>query len=189
MKMLFKTTLTAIVLMLSMTNFADAQNIYAANSHNSGPDTEAATVTVVTKTNDEAVTDDNAASVAILESNFKLKERFSALYPTAEKQRWGMVESCYYVSFLSNGRKSRASFTQKGVMTYAITDCTMEQLPTVLRTILCKKYPGYKLLNGIEISAYNEIGYQVVLENETGYITLKSDGEDIEKIQETRKSN
>ena len=74
-------------------------------------------------------------------------------------------------------------------MTYAITDCTMEQLPTALRTILGKKYPGHKLLNGIEIKAYNEIGYQVVLENATSYITLKSDGEIVEKIQETRKSN
>ena len=189
MKILFKTMLTAIVLMLSMTNSTNAQNMYAANSRSSGQDNQADAGTVVTKTAEEPTTDGNATSIAILESNLKLKERFSALYPAAEKQRWGMVENCYYVSFLSNGRKSRASFTQKGVMTYAITDCTMEQLPIALRTIIGKKYPGHKLLNGIEINAYNEIGYQVVLENATSYITLKSDGEIVEKIQETRKSN
>ena len=189
MKMLFKTMLTAIVLMLSMTNLANAQNMYAANSRNSVQNNQADVTTVVTKPNEELRTDDNAASIAILESNLKLKERFSALYPAAEKQRWGRIENCYYVSFLCNGRKSRASFTQKGVMTYAITDCTMEQLPMTLRTIIGKKYPEHKLLNGIEINAYNEIGYQLVLENATSYITLKSDGEIVEKIQETRKSN
>ncbi len=91
-------------------------------------------------------------------------------------------------SFLNKGRKARATFTLKGNMSYAITDCSMEQLPEALRKKIAGEYQGYTLLQATEITAYDTVAFQAVLESAAGYITLKSTAEGIEVVEEQKKA-
>lgn len=133
-----------------------------------------------------AIRSDRTDSLA--ETPPKLKTAFTALFPAAVQQRWTRMDKGYYVSFVSNGRKSSAGFGVDGTLNYVISDCSAEQLPESFRNEIHKNYSGYKLFSGLEIQAYSRTSYQVVLEGNKEYITLKYTDEGIEKTQQITKS-
>lgn len=167
MKRLFKPAPAIMLLLLSLTYICHTQNSYAGIPGNSG--------------NGSIVSD------TLLESNPRLKAGFSKSFPAALQQRWSKLDDGFYVSFLNNGRKSNAVFSKHGTINYVISDCTMEQLPEAFRDEIQKDYPGYQLKHGFEINVHNEVIYQVVLENAKQYVTLRSNGESSEKIQQVNK--
>lgn len=105
--------------------------------------------------------------------NDRLRSRFTILFPDATGVEWKKMTDCYYVSFQDRGRKSRAVFTSEGVMNYAITDCRLEGLPETFRSKITLEYPDYTPLNAIEIRVPGGRTYQAILENATGYVTLR----------------
>lgn len=135
------------------------------------------------KTTSEIVTN-NSRPVAV---NAKTKASFVMQFPNASKPLWASIGDNYYVSFLNNGRKASAVFTAKGGMNYCMTECSMENLPESFRKTIQKEYAGYSLLKGTEIKAYGTIAYQAVLENNTGFKTLKYTEDGIEQIGQIKK--
>lgn len=117
-----------------------------------------------------------------------IADKFSALFPFATNQQWTNSGNNQWVSFLNNGRKAVASFTPKGEMNYVITDCVLEQLPESFCKAINTEYASYNLFNAVEIKAYGAVAYQVVLENASGYISLKFTSEGVEEIQQLKKS-
>lgn len=115
------------------------------------------------------------------------KASFSTLFPHASQQKWSSAEGNSFVSFLNNGRKATASFTEKGKLNYVITECSIQDLPDAFSKNIKKDYTAYELFHAIEIKAHGETAYQAVLENATGYITLKFTTDGVEEIQHVKK--
>ncbi len=122
-------------------------------------------------------------------ANFPVVEsRFSSLFPTATNPQWSAIKENLWVSFVSDGRKGSASFTQKGKMNYIILSCGLEQLPTAFSKTIQKDYSLYKVYNAIEIKAHDAVAYQVILENAVNFITLKYAGEEVVEISKVNKT-
>ena len=128
-----------------------------------------------------------AGAPVIANPDAKLVAALQASFPNATGQEWRMLNNGYYVSFLNGGRKAKAMFTQKGKMSYAITDCSLEQLPEAMRKKIAADYAAYTFVNAIEINAYDATAHQAVLQNSAGYITLKATRDGIEQIETQKK--
>ena len=113
--------------------------------------------------------------------------KFSSLYPNATNLNWANTSNNYWVSFLNNNRKAKASFSPKGILNYIITDCVMENLPAAFSKTITNKYASYHLFNAIEIAAYGTVACQAILENSKDFITLKYTSEGVEEIQQVKK--
>ena len=116
----------------------------------------------------------------ILANYPKLMKHFTALFQNSSNQEWAETNQTFFVSFINNGQKTRASFTKNGMMNYAITNSDLKQLPEALQHHIENNYPGYTIFNAIEIDAYNTTAHQVILENAAGFVTLKSTADGVE---------
>lgn len=119
--------------------------------------------------------------------NPAIKSLFLTLFPHATAQQWSLNGSNNFVSFLNNGRKASACFSAKGKMTYSITACDAEQLPKDFSKKINKDYKAYSLFHATQISAFGETAYHAILENTTGFITLKYTSDGIEETQTVKK--
>jgi hypothetical protein len=117
----------------------------------------------------------------------KLMKSFSTLFQHSSNQQWTEVNQNLFVSFINNGKKTRACFTKDGIMNYAITDYDWKQLPERLQQHIKNNYPGYTVFNAIEIDAYNTTAHQIILKDADGFITLKSTVDGIEEISHVSK--
>lgn len=133
------------------------------------------------------LTEKEASVLVIANPNVKLVKKLAQLFPNAIGQQWWVFNNHYHVSFMNKGQKSRAVFTKEGKFNYAITDCRLEQLPTLLQDQIKNDYAGYTLVHAIEISAHNSTSHQVVLEHAAGYITLKATLLDVEQVDTKKK--
>lgn len=132
----------------------------------------------------ELATESNSSPVT---ANTKTEARFAALFPKATNLVWNSAGDNYFVSFLNDGRKANASFTKKGKMNYIITESQMEELPAAFRKTINKEYAGYRLFKATEIKAHATVAHQAILENGTGFITLKYTRDGVEEIQQVKK--
>ena len=158
---------------LSITSFA--QQSYVSNS------------VKLTDVINAGVVDENSNTKAVYVADALIVSKFSSLYPNATNLKWANSGNNYWVSFLNNSRKAKASFTQKGILNYIITDCVMENLPAPFSKTITNKYASYHLFNAIEIAAYDTLAYQAILENSKDFITLKYTSEGVEEIQQVKK--
>ena len=128
-----------------------------------------------------------ASNATTMLANAKTEASFAALFPNASNPVWAAANDHYYVSFSNDGRKANASFTAKGKMNYCITDLTMENLPASFIKTIQKNYDGYLMIKSIEIKAYGTVAYQVIMENNSHYKTLKYTEDGVEEIQQVMK--
>lgn len=133
-------------------------------------------------------TDEKTAKTGSMVTNPLIAAKFATSFPAASNQQWTDNDKVFWVSFLNNGCKARASFNTKGKMNYLITDCAMEQLPEPFRKTINRKFALYTLYHAIKINAYDAVAYQVVLENTSTYITLKFTSEGVEEVQKIIKT-
>ncbi|MEO6818214.1 MAG: hypothetical protein ABI266_00140 [Ginsengibacter sp.] len=121
--------------------------------------------------------------------NVRVANKFSELFPEAQNEQWAVDGKGYWVSFTNEGQKLRAGFTNNGLLNYTIKDCNRDQLSAKLNNYIAKNYVGYHLLNGIEINTNGEKTQQAIIENESGYVTLKSAKDAIQVMQKMQKAN
>ena len=112
---------------------------------------------------------------------------FSTLFPHATQTIWKITPENSFVFFINDGRKVRASFNEKGAMNYAITTCSIEDLPASFSKTIKTSYADYQLFHAIEIKAYGETAYQVVLESASDFMTLKYTVDGVEEIRLVKK--
>lgn len=121
--------------------------------------------------------------------NNHLSAKFAGMFPSAQNQQWAKDAKGYWVSFSNEGRKTRAGFNNNGKLNYTIEDCKSDQLSTKFRKFILKNYPDYQLFNAIIINAFGEQAQQAILENTSGFVTLRSSKDGIEEIQKIRKAH
>ena len=163
------------LLAIGLSSASFAQQSYASNSVKL---TDANTADIVDE-NSNAKTGDVADALIV--------SKFSSLFPNATNLKWANSADNCWVSFLNNSRKAKASFTLKGMLNYIITDCAMENLPAAFSKTITNNYASYHLFNAIEIAAYGTVAHQAILENSTGFITLKYTPDGVEEIQQVKK--
>jgi hypothetical protein len=124
---------------------------------------------------------------SLAETNPKLLKSFNNLFPTAGNELWSRLDNNYFVSFEKNGNKSRASFNSKGLLNYIISTCNVQNLPEAFQQTISKKYSAYTMYNASQIKAYETEVYQAILENSTGFITLRFSEEETTEISKINK--
>ncbi len=164
----------ALTMLLSfgISAFVFAQNSFASNQ---------------VKTTNTNLTTAETTTTKVVEVSKQMEAKFANLFPNATEQKWTAAAENYFVSFLNDGRKANASISAKGNLNYVITECTLNQLPEDFSTKIKNNYAGYQLFHASEIKAHNAIAYQAVIENTTGFITLKYTADGIEEIQQVKK--
>lgn len=172
----FKAIAATILLTIVLSTNSFAQEMYASTS-----------VKTSYATNTTAVEENNITKTAVT-ANPVIAAKFTTLVPGATNLQWTASNDNFWVSFLNNGRKGNASFTPKGKINYIITDCEMGQLPGAFSKAIKEQYASYHLFNAIEVTAYNAVAYQAILENTQGYVTLKYTAEGMEEIQRVKKA-
>ena len=163
------------LLAIGLSSASFAQQSYAGNS------------VKLTDANTDDIVDENSNAKTVNVADALIVSKFSSLFTNATNLKWANSTDNCWVSFLNNNRKAKASFTSKGILNYIITDCAMENLPAALIKTITNNYASYHLFNAIEIAAYNTLAYQAILENSTGYITLKYTADGVEEIQQVKK--
>ena len=169
--------LIAFISLISQTSYS--QHV-AAGNRNSAAD--------ITYNALEEAKNPGGTETKLASSNSRLMAKFSKMFAGADNQRWKTIGDYYHVSFTYNGRKARAVFTSKGSMNYLITNFSLEHLPELLRSKISRDYTGYTLLQALEITAYDTVAYEAVLENDQRFITLKSTKDGIEELKEQKKT-
>ncbi len=119
--------------------------------------------------------------------NAKVAASFNRLFQAAGDVQWISSGQISEAHFITNGRKTKAVFAANGQLSYAIATCSLQQLPATLQIQIQKQYAGYSLLNAVEIKAYDAVAYQIILENENGYVTLKSTDDGVEEVNTVTK--
>ena len=163
------------LLAIGLSSASFAQQSYASNS------------VKFTDANTPAVVYENSNAKTADVADQLIASKFSSLFPNATNLKWANSADNYWVSFLNNNRKAKASFSPKGILNYIITDCAMENLPAAFSKTITNNYASYDLFNAIEIAAYSTVAYQAILENSKGYITLKYTSGGVEEIQQVSK--
>ena len=121
-------------------------------------------------------------------SNVNVTAKFSKMFDNAENQQWITLDDYHHVSFTNNDRKARAVFTSKGTMNYLIKDISLAQSPVSFRMKISRDFPGFSLLQALEITANNTVSYQAILENDQRFITLTSNQDGIDEVKEQKKT-
>ena len=163
------------LLAIGLSSASFAQQSYASNS------------VKLSDANVATIVDENSNVKTVDVTDALIVSKFSSLFPNATNLKWANSADNYWVSFLNNSRKAKASFSPKGILNYSITDCAMENLPAAFSKTITNKYASYHLFNAIEIAAHGTVAYQAILENSKDFITLKYTSEGVEEIQEVKK--
>jgi hypothetical protein len=127
--------------------------------------------------------------MATFEPYQKMRNKVASAFPNATDHQWTKLADGFSVSFLNNGQKTRACYSEKGNLNYLVKTCNLSQLPEVLSNRISKKYAGYTLFSATEIQAYNTVAHQAVLENASGYVVLKATTEGVEEVQKLNKTD
>ena len=163
-----------LLLAIGLPSTSFVQQSYASNS------------VKLSDANTTAFVEDNSNTKTVYVADAFIVSKFSSLFPNATNLKWANSADNYWVSFLNNSRKAKASFSPKGILNYIITDCAMENLPASFSKTIMSNYASYHLFNAIKIAAYSTVAYQAILENSKGYITLKYTSEGVEEIQQVK---
>jgi hypothetical protein len=126
--------------------------------------------------------------VAVLETDFpEAATAFSKMYCAAQSSVWFKDRQSLQVYFEYGGNRVRAALTLKGDLIYAITDLTPSVIPEIISGAIRHAYPFYFVADVKQIKTENITVYRVILENNTGFITLQADEEEVIEIERMQK--
>ena len=135
------------LLAIGLPSVSFSQQSYASNS------------VKLSNVNTTAFVDDNSNAKTVYVADAFIVSKFSSLYPNTTNPKWANNADNYWVSFLNNSRKTKASFPQKGILNFIITDCEIENLPAAFSKTITNNYASYHLFNAIEIAAYGTVAW------------------------------
>jgi hypothetical protein len=121
-----------------------------------------------------------------------IKEKYPAVYKNlmhefknAVNIKFTLEGKVLFISFNNNLHKVFAAYSIRGYKRYAISDIGTA-LPRTITEKIKIQYPGYSIFCGKEISAANEIIYQVIIDNPYNYRVVNFNEDE---MNETKKIN
>ncbi|RYG52125.1 MAG: hypothetical protein EOO01_07180 [Chitinophagaceae bacterium] len=121
-----------------------------------------------------------AAPVEKMVMTESLEKGFANAYPQVSNPKWTKLEAGFQACFLERNQKTTAVFQHDGKLSYAITELKAENMPVELQQFIKKEYPDSKLVQALAIKDNSHSVCQVILQDRTNYVKIKSSGEDME---------
>ena len=119
----------------------------------------------------------------------KITKVFKENFPHVNNTRWYQYESSYEVLFEANGVPCRITYDLDGKMLSVRRDYYEKDLPIYILVKTKERYKGKKIFGVTEISSDAGITYNIILEDDKHWITVKSDGGgNMSVIQKLRKA-
>jgi uncharacterized protein YxeA len=118
----------------------------------------------------------------------KTAKRFSRNFPSATDLRWIKEGNVLFAYFFNSGHKSYAVFTLRGSMIYAVTYLESTDLPPGILKKISNDYSAYSIFNLKQIMICGYSLYRVIMENNSEFIHVQTDGTEIEEIERLNKS-
>jgi hypothetical protein len=115
------------------------------------------------------------ASFASASVNEKVLKSFKETFPTAEEVKWQEFSDNYIVNFVEGGVRNRINYDKDGNLLSATRYYGQENLPVNILCKIKKKYPDAKVFGVTELETEASVEYYIKLEDETNWITVKSD--------------
>lgn len=128
------------------------------------------------------------SSTELAASRPKLVDNFSKTFPGATNVAWTPLTEGHQVCFLISGKKTRAVYTSQDELSYSVMEYKAAELPAKLNSVLKANYSDYAVFSALEVKACQGSCYNLVLENKSGFVNLKVDGDEIEEVSKTVKS-
>jgi len=104
----------------------------------------------------------------------KLLKTFKQTFPDAEQVKWMEQTDKYTVNFKENGILTKIDYDKEGNFLSSIRYYTEKNLPVNIICKLQKKYADKKVFGVTEMTTEGTVEYYIKLEDETNWITVKS---------------
>jgi hypothetical protein len=114
-------------------------------------------------------------TIANANVNEKVLRSFKETFPTAEQVKWQEFSDNYIVNFVEMGVRNRINYDKDGNVISATRYYSQENLPVNLLIKLKKKYAAYKIFGVTEVETEASVDYYIKLEDDTNWVTVKSD--------------
>ena len=108
--------------------------------------------------------------------NEKVLKVFSSVFPSVQNAKWYEYENYYEAYFDRDDIKCRVRFDLNGKVLSTIRYYGEKNVSPFLKAKLAQKYPGKTIFGVTEVNSDYELAYNVVLEDEKGWMHVKSDG-------------
>jgi hypothetical protein len=107
--------------------------------------------------------------------NEKLVLSFNKTFPQAENVVWQEFSDRYMVHFEEENIRAIVNYDKDGNFLNSTRYYKAENLPLHILYKIIKKYPGKKIFGVTEITNEDSIDYFIKMEDDTNWITVKSD--------------
>ena len=108
--------------------------------------------------------------------NEKVLKIFSKVFPAVENAKWYEYDSYYEAYFDKDDIKCRVRFDLDGKIMSTIRYYGEKTMSPFLKAKISQKYPGKTIFGVTEVNSEYELTYNVVLEDEKGWLHVKTDG-------------
>ena len=122
----------------------------------------------------------NTSSVNVPSISEEAVNNFENNFKAATEVKWAVIKNGYFVTCVVSGQKTEVAFNTNGKFNYSITTLNSSNIPENLKQIINSEYSDYSIIKAIQIKTPENILNQVILKSNKQFITLKSNGEDIE---------
>ena len=120
----------------------------------------------------------------------KLIQSFKLAFPNAREVSWYESRETYLVHFEENGIKTRISYWKNGLYVQFLRYYLERDLPSYIQYRLKKEYPGKTISSITELSTIAgskkvmKVEYNIKMQDETDWITVRLDAEGYMQIVE-----
>jgi len=109
--------------------------------------------------------------------NEKLLQSFKQTFPDAQQVRWMEQADKYTVNFKENGILTKIDYDKDGNFISSLRYYSEKNLPINILCKLQKKYSDKKVFGVTEMTTDAMVDYYIKLEDETNWITVKSNAD------------
>lgn len=105
---------------------------------------------------------------------------FENSFKDAKEAKWTTIKNGYFVTFMVAEKKASAVYNMNGKMNYSIKTLNNSNIPANLQQLIKNEYAAYTVTSAIEINTPENLTTQVILKSSKDYVTIKSNGDDVE---------
>ena len=120
----------------------------------------------------------------------KLLQAFHKTFPDAQQVRWAEQEDKYMVNFKQGDVLTKIEYDKDGNFLSSLRYYSEKNLPVSILCRLQKKYGDKKVFGVTEMTTDSAVEYYIKLEDETNWITVRSNSDgNMQVIEKYKKAN
>jgi hypothetical protein len=120
----------------------------------------------------------------------KLLQAFKQAFPDAQQVKWAEMEDKYMVNFKQGEILTKIEYDKEGNFLSSIRYYSEKNLPVNVLVRLQKKYTDKKVFGVTEVTSDNVVEYYIKLEDESNWITVKSNADgNMQVVEKYKKAN